>query len=325
MKKKTKRVISIAFGSVVVLLFCVVFAGGMYLNNFAIKCRTAVAADVVPEKITTSEADAQIAENGERLWNETQEWLSSVESSVKQIESSDGLQLKAVFFPNGTSDLYLIAVHGYSASRQSMHDVARVYHQRGYNVLAPDNRAHGESEGKWVGMGWLDRKDILLWIDRIVSENPAAKIVLHGISMGGAAVMMTSGENLPVNVKGVVEDCGYTSVWDIFADEMDALFHLPSFPLLNVASGIGKLQAGYFYGEASSLEAVKKATVPILFIHGSEDNFVHTEMVHKVYDACPTQKQKLVVEGAGHGQSYQMEPELYFSTVFDFLSSACGI
>ena len=60
---------------------------------------------------------------------------------------------------------------------------------------------------------------------KIIEENPDAKIILHGISMGGATVMMCAGENLPSNVKGIVDDCGYTSVWDIFSDELSVLFH----------------------------------------------------------------------------------------------------
>ena len=164
-------------------------------------------------------------------------------------------------------------------------------------------------------MGWPDRKDMLKWINWIVERDSEAEIVLHGISMGGATVMMTSGERLPSQVHAIVEDCGYTSVWDIFADEAKYLFKLPSFPALDVASAVSVNG----FKEASSLKQVEKAKVPILFIHGSEDNFVHTEMVYKLYEACRAEKQLLVVEGAGHGNSYNHAPELYFDTVFGFL------
>ena len=87
------------------------------------------------------------------------------------------------------------------------------------------------------------------------------------------------------------------------------------------ADGIAWIRAGYEFKEASALEQVKKSSVPILFIHGSEDNFVHTEMVYELYDVCVSQKELLVVEGAGHGEAYSMDPELYFDTVFGFLES----
>lgn len=192
--------------------------------------------------------------------------------------------------------------------------------QRGYNVLLPDLRGCGESGGDYIGMGWPDRKDMLQWIDWIAQRDPETRIVLHGISMGGATVMMTSGEKLPAQVKAIVEDCGYTSVWDIFEDEMAVLFHLPAFPVLHTASLFSSLRAGYSFTEASALEQVKKAKVPMLFIHGEKDNFVRTEMVYPLYEACPTEKRLLVVEGAGHGSAYGMDPELYFGTVFDFIA-----
>ena len=202
----------------------------------------------------------------------------------------------------------------------SMSILASYYGLKGWNALLPDLRGCGDSEGEYIGMGWPDRKDMLQWINWIIARDQGAQIVLHGISMGGATVMMTAGEALPGNVKAVVEDCGYTSVWDIFADELDYLFHLPAFPLLNIASGISTLRAGYSFTEASALKQIAKAQVPVLFIHGSEDNFVHTDMVYPLYDACSAEKQLLVVEGAGHGNSSNHAPDLYFETVFSFLA-----
>ena len=82
-------------------------------------------------------------------------------------------------------------------------------------------------------------------------------------------------------------------------------------------------RAGYGFREASALRQVQKATVPMLFIHGSEDNFVRMDMVYVLYDACPTEKELLVVEGAGHGEAYAMDPELYFDMVFGFIERYC--
>ena len=199
-----------------------------------------------------------------------------------------------------------------------MYHIGQAYWERGFNTLMPDMSAHGESEGTYIGMGWLDRKDILLWIDYIISLDSQAEIYLHGVSMGGATVMMVSGEELPEQVQGIVEDCGYTSVWDIFSDELEYLFGLPDFPFLYSANLFGNIRAGYDFKEASAVEQVKKSQVPMVFIHGGEDNFVKTDMVYDVYEACPTEKELLVIEGAGHGQAYGMDPELYFGTIFEF-------
>ena len=84
------------------------------------------------------------------------------------------------------------------------------------------------------------------------------------------------------------------------------------------------MRAGYEFKGASALEQVKKSQVPVLFIHGSEDNFVHTDMVYELYEACQSPKEILVIQGAGHGEAYKMDPNLYFDTVFTFLEKECS-
>ncbi len=320
MSKKTKKILGIVAAVIVVVLLLVDILGANYLVSFAIGRTTSGGASVAPKPTTTQATRSTVDENWEVIRQETEEWYENNTPEVAQITSADGLKLYAdIYTSNPDSHKWVIAVHGYTASRLMMPSYGCMFSRHGFNVLAPDLKGHGESEGDYIGMGWPDRKDILLWIDVICQRDPQAEIVLYGVSMGAATVMMTSGEDLPSNVKAVVEDCGYTSVWDIFADEMDVLFHLPTFPLLNTASVIATMRAGYDFTEASSVEQVKKSTVPMMFIHGSEDNFVHTEMVYDVYAACNTRKEIMVVENAGHGQSYYYAPEMYEERVFAFL------
>ena len=306
---------------VIVVILIALIAIGNYLVNFAIR-RTGDSTGAVLTADDSEETDSQIEENLEWIEAQTDEWLAETDQEVVSIVSDDDLVLEGdVFWTDEDSHLWLIAVHGYNGQRSGMYDIAAFYAEEGYNILTPDMRAHGESEGTYVGMGWLDRMDLLLWIDYVLELDPDAEIVLHGVSMGGATVMMVSGEELPDNVKAIVEDCGYTSVWDIFSDELDALFGLPEFPILYIADGISKIRAGYSFSEASSVKQVANAEVPILFIHGSEDTFVRTDMVYEVYEACSSEKELLVVEGAAHAESYKVDPELYFETVFSFLEN----
>ena len=148
-----------------------------------------------------------------------------------------------------------------------------------------------------------------------------SKLTDEWVDSAKKTVMMTSGEELPENVKAIIDACGYTSVWDEFTDEAKYLFNTSQFPILYTASAISKIRAGYSFQEASAIEQVKKTNIPIFFIHGSEDNFVNTDMVYSLYEACPTQKDLYVVEGAGHGQSLYLDPELYFEKVFSFIDS----
>lgn len=136
---------------------------------------------------------------------------------------------------------------------------AKMYHDWGYNVLAPDARGHGKSQGDYIGFGWPDRKDYVQWIEKVLTENgQQEQITLYGVSMGAATVMMTSGEKLPDNVKAIVEDCGYSTVNQELQYQLKELFNLPSFPLVNVTSGITKLRAGYFFGKQVLLSNCKR-------------------------------------------------------------------
>lgn len=250
----------------------------------------------------------------------TSSWLNSISKKEINIQSNDKLQLFASEFKlSNESNKWIILVHGYTSEQSSIYDIARHYSDKGYNVLTPDLRAHGLSEGKYVGMGWLDRNDLLLWIDYLLRNYRNSEIILHGVSMGAATVMMASGENLPTNVKLIVEDCGYTSVWDIFSFELKLRFNLSTFPVLNAASFITSVRAGYNYKEASSIDQIKKSVTPILFIHGNADEFVPVNMAYKLYDNANINKELIIVDGAGHAESRLADEELYYGSIFSFI------
>ena len=238
---------------------------------------------------------------------------------LEQRLSGETVRLHGVHFPQ-EGHRYAILFHGYTGAAWQMAPYAKRFYEMGYDVLTPDARAHGESEGDYIGMGWLERPDVLSWIDSVTGPDRSAEIVLMGVSMGGATVMMAAGEDLPDSVKCIVEDCGYSSVWDEFRLQLKNVFGLPSFPLLNAASLMSKIRAGYSFREASSVRQLQKARIPMLFIHGDADTFVPFSMLDVVYDACASaEKEKLVVHDAAHGAAADTDPELYWDTVTAFV------
>ena len=264
--------------------------------------------------------DIIYAEYNDENLNDAQKWLEEKSNySDKYIESYDKLQLHS-YVVTQNSNKWAIVVHGYGGSGKLMSDKSKYFYDMGYNVLIPDLRGHGKSEGDYIGMGWKDRLDIISWINFIINENPNAEIVLHGTSMGAATVLMTSGENLPSNVKAIVADCAYTSAWDEFSYQLETYLKVPSYYILNVTNMVTKLKAGYSLKEASALESVKKATVPILFIHGDKDKFVPYSMMDKLYDATSSPKEKLTIDGGEHANSDLVSPFLYWLTLEDFLN-----
>ena len=235
--------------------------------------------------------------------------------------SEDGLELTAYEFFDQPGHRYVVACHGYGNRASGIAESAYRFYQMGFNALLPDARGFGQSEGGYAGMGWHERRDIIGWCRYILDRDPQAQIVLYGVSMGGATVMMTAGEaDLPDAVRLVVEDCGYTSVWDEFAAQLDQLFGLPTFPILDVTSLVTQVKAGWNFREASALEQIKRCTVPVLFIHGEEDAFVPFEMVYRLYAAADCPKALFTVPGAAHAQSSSVDPEGYWRTIADFLA-----
>lgn len=297
-----------------------------YLFGFVLKRRYPLPGTSAYRRV---EARAALAEP--RLWVDTMPFEEA------GVVSHDGLALKGWFLPAGrtaggdgqkdaggsVSAATMILSHGYSGHPRQISAVARgLYEQSGYNILMPCSRGCGPSQGDYIGFGWLDRLDYRLWIDwvkeRTAAEGPVS-IILYGISMGGATVLMTAGEGLPPEVRAVIEDCGYTSVYDELLHQMKMRYHLQNEHLVKRVSKICKRRAGYSFEEASALEQVKKITAPVLFIHGDADTFVPFEMGPALYAACAAPKELYVVPGAAHGEAYTKDPEAYWRQIRQFL------
>lgn len=224
-----------------------------------------------------------------------------------------------------TAHRYLILCHGYSGRPSDLAREAYLAHEAGYSVLLPAARGHERNDDRCVGMGWTDSSDLVRWARLVCEFDPEARIALYGVSMGGAEVMMASGLDLPEQVRCIVEDCGYTSVWDEFELQMRELMHLPAHPLLDAADKVCRARAGYSFKQASSVERLSRARVPMMFIHGSADTFVPVWMLDEVFDACASPiKEKVVFDGAGHGASSYQNPERYRDVVFEFLDRHMG-
>lgn len=95
------------------------------------------------------------------------------------------------------------------------------------------------------------------------------ELLLQGISMGAATVDMAVGLELPPQVKGAVSDCAFTSAKEVFTSVLKTTYHMPAFPLMDLSDRMAKKEAGYGLDECNARDEVKKAKIPMLFIHGS--------------------------------------------------------
>ena len=247
-------------------------------------------------------------------------WADMTPHERVTIRSQDGYELVGMLYCQETSHLWVITLHGYTGWKEAMYPIACWYYQNGFNVLAPDLRCQGESEGDFIGMGWTDRLDVLQWIDLILQRDPDAQIVLHGQSMGAACALIMSGmPELPRNVRAVVADSAYTDAISMFRIKITDWFHLPSFPLVESAALMLRLRGGYDLRDAAPLRAVRRSQIPILYIHGEEDRMIPIEMTYALRSATASPSMILVVSGAGHTQAMDADPVGYYLTVQLFL------
>ncbi len=249
-------------------------------------------------------------------------WVESMPKTTLTTLSHDGLKLYATLIEHENPRATLLMFHGYRSSGMNDFSCAtRFYYSLGFNLLIVDQRAHGRSEGKYIGFGATERFDCQTWA-RIIYERYGKElpILITGISMGGATVLMASSLELPENVAAIISDSAFTSPADILSHVIRKDYHInPSIimPFMNMWS---KALAKYSFYEVSAEDTVKKAKVPILFIHGLSDDFVPSEMSKRSFEACVSKKDSVFVEKAGHGESYLVDKERCEATLKQFIS-----
>lgn len=254
-----------------------------------------------------------------QAWKDSLQHANALKDTFIYVTDQNRLHAFYVEAPQPTSKTAVI-IHGYTDNAIRMMMIGYMYNRSlGYNILLPDLRYSGESEGSYLQMGWLDRKDVIQWMN-VTNQiyGDSTQMVVHGISMGGATTMMISGEPQPDYVKCFVEDCGYTSVWDQFSKELDEQFGLPEIPLMYTSSWLCNWKYGWSFEEASALKQVEKCHLPMLFIHGEKDDYVPTWMVYQLYEAKPQPKELWIVPNAGHATSYKRNKEVYTEKVKQF-------
>lgn len=305
--------------TIVLLLLAVLAGSSFYLLRFAL----------TPLHRTADESLQRLHRHAPA---EVMQWIDSVRGTDLLRDTTvviGGVPAHALYMRSSRpTTVTALLVHGYKDCAWSMMHIAYLYHRDlGMNVIMPDLPAHGQTPGDHIGMGWgSDVEHVKRWIavaDTLFStDTQPSRMVLHGISMGAATVMNVAADTLPEYVCAVIEDCGYTSAWDEFDHQLDQMFGLPAFPLLHTASAMCRMSYGWTFGQVSSLRQLEHCRLPMLFIHGDNDNFVPTRMVHRLYQAKPQPKQLWLAPGSAHARAYSDHPQAYTRRVRQFVAPA---
>lgn len=321
--------ILIFFILILILILALLYWIGHYFLTYALKPNMGAEERNVQQNVVEkapSIPDDIMSEIKQRFDQEKaarDDWKEAVRFDEQEVslKTHDGLTLigHAILNPTSTNK-WVIALHGYQSNEEESTLIARHFYDAGFNVLTYGLRAHDQSEGQYIGMGYLDKEDLVGWTEALVNKYPDSEIFYHGTSMGGATVLFTSGLKLPSNVKAIVSDCAYSSIWTIFSFEMKKRFNMHPFPVLYLAQGVAILKAGYNIQDGNVLEYVAKSDLPIFFIHSIPDDFVPVSMVYDLYEAKKLgDKELYVTEHGGHAEAKFAEPVEYYKRVLEFV------
>lgn len=277
---------------------------------------------VPPRKENKGKIDLPAGKIYEPFWDDMRKWVMEARSTPHEIfhfKSYDGLTLYGKFYEFAPGAPIEVMFHGYrgNAERDLSGGMQRCF-QLGHSALIVDQRGAGMSEGNTITFGVKEHRDCLSWIDFVINHfGPDVRIILTGISMGASTVLIAAGNELPPNVIGVLADCGFHSAKDVILSVADSM-HLPSKLLYPFVKFGAKLFGHFNIEEVSAEESLKHCTVPVLFFHGLDDDYVPSYMSERNYTACTSSKKLVLIPKAGHGLSYPMDPERYIQEMKAF-------
>ncbi len=265
------------------------------------------------EKFSQSEKAKKIIE-APLSSDEHLKWLDAKGESVNIGNGElSGISVKN----NNTSHSYVIMLHPLTQKPSDMASYAYHFYELGFNVYIPDYI------GKTVSMGVFEKDTVLSWINYVCGKDSSANVFVFGIGLGGTSALMCTGFNLPSNVKGIISDSGYCDTTEVFKENIDEVYNLPSFPTVTLSSLYVKITKGWSFSREDILNYVKNSTVPILYIHGTEDTVVSVGQSNELYEVTRAKGTgHFTIHGADHAQGLNKNSEKYWREVDDFIRNS---
>ncbi|MBO4904741.1 MAG: alpha/beta hydrolase [Lachnospiraceae bacterium] len=259
----------------------------------------------------------------EKEYEDGKAWCMAQDMEDRYITSRDGLCLHAYYLRCENAKRIVLLSHGYRGSGfGDFANTAKFLHENGCDLLFVDQRCCGLSEGKYITFGAKEQWDILDWTNMLDAEDTGnLPIYLYGESMGAAAIIMASGHKLSGRVKGLICDCGFSSMKQQLRDIAGEWFHIDFIELLLMRVDIFcRILAHFKMSDADTADALAVNKVPVLFFHGSHDTFVNVQNSVRNYERCRAQKELVIIEGARHLCSAYADEELYRKKLLEFFS-----
>lgn len=254
--------------------------------------------------------------------------IKNQSNETVMIQAFDNTKLIGHYYEREKGAPLIVFFHGlWGHSYLDGVPIYRITQKHNWNLLLCDLRAQGDSEGEFSTLGVLEKYDCLDWVEwaqnRFGDKNP---IFLMGVSMGASVAMMSSNLGLLKSVRGIIDDCGFTSTMEMI--DVNCKSHLPDYiptRMFDFFVEMGTSVWGHFcISKADACKAVSQTDIPILIIHGDRDTQAPLSMAYRLYDSCSSEKQLYVVHGANHVENYRKDPEGYENVIAQFVEEHSG-
>lgn len=236
-----------------------------------------------------------------------------------QIQSESGTTVAVWHLTNPDSNATAILVHSIRGDRRSMLSRARLLRKHGYSTLLIDLQAHGESLGKIITMGHLEKHDVLAAIEYVRNHDPNQKIAVIGHSLGGASTVFANPE-----VDVIVLESVYPTVTEAVHNRVQmriGFLHHVVAPLLLVQL---KPRLSVSPDQLRPIVALQNVQCPVLFASGDRDKHTPIGETNRMFDTSSEPKKLVIFNGALHEDLLAYDPGKYENEIIGYINQIIG-
>ena len=189
----------------------------------------------------------------------------------------------------------IVYLHGISDNRQSVWGLVARMMPKGFDIVAYDGRAHGQSGGDSCTYGFYEKQDLR----RVIDSLGESKVILFGTSLGAAVSLQEAADD--PRVVGVVSVSTFS---DLRAVARERAPFFASESQIEEAFAIAEREGKFKVDEASVVKAAPRIRAPVLLLHGARDRETLPAHSQRVHDALTGPKRLVMVPGAGHANVF---------------------